>query len=174
MERSISVQQSTIRLRSPLLQAHLVLRQIRPHTISSTLATTQQVMSDRLTLPPLYKMGRRYICHRGVVGTIVITNDATANHAGWTLGVIYQNGNLPFVTCLYVREESLFKRVRHRLLRRLLALQRLFPERSGKSAVQCRRDANRTGDQALFGATSATSVALSGPNNLAANFCISN
>nr|WP_276539865.1 DUF11 domain-containing protein [Paenibacillus polysaccharolyticus] len=31
-------------------------------------------------------------------------------------------------------------------------------------------DANRTGDQALFGATSATSVALSGPNNLAANF----
>lgn len=31
-------------------------------------------------------------------------------------------------------------------------------------------DANRTGDQALFGPTSATSVALSGPNNLAANF----
>ncbi|XVL62880.1 hypothetical protein PWP87_14505 [Paenibacillus amylolyticus] len=31
-----------------------------------------------------------------VVGTIVITNDSTANHAGWTLGVIYQNPNLPF------------------------------------------------------------------------------
>ena len=32
----------------------------------------------------------------GVVGTIVIPGDATANHAGWTLGVIYQNTALPF------------------------------------------------------------------------------
>lgn len=32
----------------------------------------------------------------GVVGTVVITGDTTANHAGWTLGVIYQNPALPF------------------------------------------------------------------------------
>lgn len=32
----------------------------------------------------------------GVVGTIVIPGDSTANHAGWTLAVIYQNPSLPF------------------------------------------------------------------------------
>lgn len=32
----------------------------------------------------------------GVVGTIVVNNDTTANHAGWTLAVIYNNPTLPF------------------------------------------------------------------------------
>ncbi|WP_342572744.1 hypothetical protein MKY85_12730 [Paenibacillus sp. FSL R5-0749] len=107
-----------------------------------------------------------------VVGTIVITNDATANHAGWTLGVIYQNPNLPFRNMSLraggVLVQSTSPPVVTTLTGFATPLSGVLGGRALFSAQE--GDANRTGDQALFGPTSATSVALSGPNNLAANF----
>ncbi|WP_145409489.1 DUF7507 domain-containing protein [Paenibacillus xylanexedens] len=107
-----------------------------------------------------------------VVGTIVITNDATANHAGWTLGVIYQNPTLPFRNMSLraggVLVQSTSAPVVTTLTGFATPLSGVLGGRALFSAQE--GDANRTGDQALFGPTSATSVALSGPNNLAANF----
>ncbi|WP_419892206.1 DUF7507 domain-containing protein [Paenibacillus xylanexedens] len=107
-----------------------------------------------------------------VVGTIVIPNDSTANHAGWTLGVIYQNPNLPFRNMSLraggVLVQSTSPPVVTTLTGFATPLSGVLGGRILFSAQE--GDANRTGDQALFGPTSATSVALSGPNNLAANF----
>ncbi|ETT52803.1 DUF7507 domain-containing protein [Paenibacillus sp. FSL H7-689] len=107
-----------------------------------------------------------------VVGTIVITNDSTANHAGWTLGVIYQNPNLPFRNMSLraggVLVQSTSPPVVTTLTGFATPLSGVLGGRILFSAQE--GDANRTGDQALFGPSSATSVALSGPNNLAANF----
>lgn len=109
-----------------------------------------------------------------VVGTIVITNDSTANHAGWTLGVIYQNPNLPFRNMSLraggVLVQSTSPPVVTTLTGFATPLSGVLGGRILFSAQE--GDANRTGDQALFGPTSATSVALSGPNNLAANFLL--
>ncbi|MCK6073735.1 DUF11 domain-containing protein [Paenibacillus silvae] len=108
----------------------------------------------------------------GVVGTIVITNDATANHAGWTLGVIYQNGNLPFRNMSLRAGGVLVQASSAPVVTTLTGFATPISGALGGRALFSAQegDANRTGDQALFGPTSATSVALSGPNNLAANF----
>lgn len=108
----------------------------------------------------------------GVVGTIVITNDATANHAGWTLGVIYQNGNLPFRNMSLRAGGVLVQSTSPPVVTTLTGFATPLSGTLGGRALFSAQegDANRTGDQALFGPTSATSVALSGPNNLAANF----
>lgn len=109
-----------------------------------------------------------------VVGTIVIPSDSTANHAGWTLGVIYQNPNLPFRNMSLraggVLVQSTSPPVVTTLTGFATPLSGVLGGRILFSAQE--GDANRTGDQALFGPTSATSVALSGPNNLAANFLL--
>lgn len=109
-----------------------------------------------------------------VPGTIVITGDPTANHAGWTLAVIYQNTSLPFrnmslrVGAVLVQSTS--PPVNTTItgfatpVTGALGGRALFSGQEG--------DANRTGDQALFGPTTASLVALSGPNNFAANFCL--
>lgn len=108
----------------------------------------------------------------GVPGTIVINGDPTANHAGWTLAVIYQNTNLPFrnmslrVGAVLVQSTS--PPVNTTItgfatpVTGVLGGRALFSGQEG--------DANRTGDQALFGPTAATLVALSGANNFANNF----
>ncbi|WP_156131006.1 DUF11 domain-containing protein [Paenibacillus sp. FSL H7-0357] len=108
----------------------------------------------------------------GVVGTIVITGDATANHAGWTLGVIYQNPSLPFRNMSLRAGAVLVQATSAPVVTTItgfatpvtgaLGGRILFSAQEG--------DANRSGDQALFGPTSATQVALSGPNNFANNF----
>ncbi|WP_342555768.1 hypothetical protein [Paenibacillus sp. FSL R7-0652] len=108
----------------------------------------------------------------GVVGTIVITNDSTANHAGWTLGVIYQNGNLPFRNMSLRAGGVLVQASSAPVVTTLTGFATPISGALGGRALFSAQegDANRTGDQALFGPTSAASVALSGPNNLAANF----
>lgn len=108
----------------------------------------------------------------GVVGTIVISGDSTANHAGWTLGVIYQNPNLPFRNMSLRAGAVLVQSTSAPVVTTItgfatpvsgaLGGRILFSAQEG--------DANRSGDQALFGPTSATQVALSGPNNFANNF----
>lgn len=107
-----------------------------------------------------------------VVGTIVIPNDPTGNHAGWTLGVIYQNPSLPFRN-LSIRAGAVLVQASAGSVTTTLTgfatpLSGVLGGRALFSAQE--GDANRTGDQALFGTTSATAVALSGPNNFAANF----
>ncbi|WP_390581347.1 hypothetical protein [Paenibacillus illinoisensis] len=107
-----------------------------------------------------------------VVGTIVINNDATANHAGWTLGVIYQNPALPFRNMSLRAGGVLVQASSAPVVTTLTGFATPISGTLGGRALFSAQegDANRTGDQALFGPTSATSVALSGPNNLAANF----
>jgi len=107
-----------------------------------------------------------------VVGTIVIPSDSTANHAGWTLGVIYQNPNLPFRNMSLRAGGVLVQSTSPPVVTTLTGFATpLSGALGGRTLFSAQEgDANRTGDQALFGPTSATSVALSGPNNLAANF----
>lgn len=107
-----------------------------------------------------------------VVGTIVINNDSTANHAGWTLGVIYQNPALPFRNMSLRAGGVLVQASSAPVVTTLTGFATPISGTLGGRALFSAQegDANRTGDQALFGPTSATSVALSGPNNLAANF----
>ncbi|WP_238653269.1 DUF7507 domain-containing protein [Paenibacillus piscarius] len=108
----------------------------------------------------------------GVVGTIVISGDSTANHAGWTLAVIYQNPSLPFRNMSLRAGAVLVQSTSAPVVTTItgfatpvtgaLGGRILFSAQEG--------DANRSGDQALFGATSTTQLALSGPNNFANNF----
>ncbi|OCT12719.1 hypothetical protein A8709_28290 [Paenibacillus pectinilyticus] len=107
-----------------------------------------------------------------VVGTIVIPSDPTANHAGWTLAVILQNTSLPFrnmslrVGAVLVQSTS--PPVNTTITGFATPVTGALGGRALFSAQE--GDANRTGDQALFGPTSASLVALSGPNNFATNF----
>ncbi|NQX62049.1 DUF11 domain-containing protein [Paenibacillus qinlingensis] len=107
-----------------------------------------------------------------VVGTIVIPGDSTANHAGWTLAVIYQNTSLPFrnmslrVGAVLVQSTS--PPVNTTITGFATPVTGALGGRALFSAQE--GDANRTGDQALFGPTTGSLVALSGPNNFAANF----
>ncbi|QGG57868.1 DUF11 domain-containing protein [Paenibacillus sp. B01] len=107
----------------------------------------------------------------GAVGTIVVSGDSTANHCGWTLAVIYSNASLPLRN-LSLRVGSVLVTTSGSTTTPItgfatpvsgaLGARALFSSQEG--------DANRTGDQALFGPTASSLVALSGPNNLAANF----
>ncbi|WP_430041990.1 DUF7507 domain-containing protein [Paenibacillus dokdonensis] len=107
-----------------------------------------------------------------VVGTIVIPNDPTGNHAGWTLGVIYQNPSLPFRNMSIRAGAVLVQATSSAVTTTLTGFATPVSGALGGRALFSAQegDANRTGDQALFGPTSATAVALSGPNNFAANF----
>ncbi|WP_202128471.1 DUF7507 domain-containing protein [Paenibacillus dendrobii] len=107
-----------------------------------------------------------------VVGTIVIPNDPTGNHAGWTLGVIYQNPSLPFRNMSIRAGAVLVQATSSAVTTTLTGFATPISGALGGRALFSAQegDANRTGDQALFGPTSATAVALSGPNNFAANF----
>ncbi|ULL19837.1 DUF11 domain-containing protein [Paenibacillus sp. H1-7] len=108
----------------------------------------------------------------GVVGTIVVTGDPTANHAGWTLGVIYQNGLLPFRN-MSIRAGAVLVQANSGPVNTTLTgfATPLSGPLGGRALFSAQEgDANRTGDQALFGPTSSSLVALSGPNNFANNF----
>jgi uncharacterized repeat protein (TIGR01451 family) len=108
----------------------------------------------------------------GVVGTIVIPGDSTANHAGWTLGVIYQNTALPFRNMSLRAGAILVQATSAPVSTTITGFATPITGALGGRAVFSAQegDANRSGDQALFGPTAATLVALSGPNNIANNF----
>ncbi|MFD0669943.1 hypothetical protein [Cohnella sp. GCM10027633] len=107
-----------------------------------------------------------------VVGTIVIPGDPTANHAGWTLGVIYQNPTLPFRNMSLRAGAVLVQSTSAPVSTTITGFATPISGALGGRALFSAQegDANRTGDQALFGPTSGTAVALSGPNNFANNF----
>ncbi|MEK5395800.1 beta strand repeat-containing protein [Paenibacillus sp. FSL K6-2859] len=108
----------------------------------------------------------------GVVGTIVIPSDSTANHAGWTLGVIYQNTSLPFRNMSLRAGAILVQATSAPVSTTITGFATPITGALGGRALFSAQegDANRSGDQALFGPTSTTLVALSGPNNFANNF----
>ncbi|WP_341347039.1 hypothetical protein [Paenibacillus sp. FSL H3-0469] len=108
----------------------------------------------------------------GVVGTIVIPGDSTANHAGWTLAVIYQNPSLPFRNMSLRAGAVLVQASSAPVVTTITGFATpVTGALGGRIQFSAQEgDANRSGDQALFGPTSATQVALSGPNNFANNF----
>lgn len=108
----------------------------------------------------------------GVVGTIVIPGDSTANHAGWTLGVIYQNTALPFRNMSLRAGAILVQSTSAPVATTITGFATPVTGALGGRALFSAQegDANRSGDQAQFGPTAATLVALSGPNNFANNF----
>ncbi|SIQ52976.1 DUF7507 domain-containing protein [Paenibacillus macquariensis] len=108
----------------------------------------------------------------GVVGTIIIPGDSTANHAGWTLGVIYQNPALPFRNMSLRAGAVLVQATSAPVTTTITGFATpITGALGGRTLFSAQEgDANRSGDQALFGPTSATQVALSGPNNFANNF----
>ncbi|ANY70200.1 hypothetical protein BBD42_29615 [Paenibacillus sp. BIHB 4019] len=107
-----------------------------------------------------------------VVGTLTISNDPTANNAGWTLGVIYQNATLPFRNMSLRAGAILVQSTSSAVNTTLTGFSTPVSGALGGRALFSAQegDANRNGDQALFGATTATLVALSGTNNFANNF----
>ncbi|UJF35796.1 DUF11 domain-containing protein [Paenibacillus hexagrammi] len=108
----------------------------------------------------------------GVVGTIVINDDPTANHAGWTLGVIYQNPALPFRNMSLRAGAILVQATSSAVNTTITGFATPISGAVGGRALFSAQegDANRTGDKALFGPTTSSLTALSGPNNFAANF----
>nr|WP_223285309.1 DUF11 domain-containing protein [Paenibacillus sp. PL91] len=108
----------------------------------------------------------------GVVGTIVIPSDSTANHAGWTLAVIYRNPSLPFRNMSLRAGAILVQSTSGPVNTTITGFATPISGALGGRALFSAQegDANRTGDQALFGPTAASLVALSGTNNLANNF----
>lgn len=108
----------------------------------------------------------------GIVGTVAVPDSTTANHAGWTLAVVYQNPSLPF--------RNLSFRVGAELIRSTSGAVNVVVNGfstptsgtlRGRTMISSQEgDANRTGDQALFGPTTSSLTALSGPNNFANNF----
>nr|WP_141504994.1 DUF11 domain-containing protein [Paenibacillus luteus] len=107
-----------------------------------------------------------------VVGTIIIPGDSTANHAGWTLAVIYQNPSLPFRNMSLRAGAILVQSTSGPVNTTITGFATPISGALGGRALFSGQegDANRTGDQALFGPTSASLVALSGTNNFANNF----
>ncbi|MCD1257365.1 DUF11 domain-containing protein [Paenibacillus athensensis] len=107
----------------------------------------------------------------GVVGTIIVT-DPTVNHAGWTLGVLYQNPALPFRNMSLRAGAVLVQATSGPVTTTLTGFATPISGTLGGRALFSAQegDANRTGDQALFGPTTSSQTALSGPNNFANNF----
>ncbi len=107
-----------------------------------------------------------------VVGTLIISNDPTANNAGWTLGVIYQNASLPFRNMSLRAGAVLVQSTSSAVTTTLTGFSTPVSGALGGRALFSGQegDANRTGDQALFGPTTSTLVAISGTNNFANNF----
>lgn len=108
----------------------------------------------------------------GVVGTIVISGDPTGNNAGWTLGVIYSNPTLPFRNMSLRAGAVLVQATSAPVTNTLTGFTTSSSGAIGARALFSAQegDANRTGDQALFGPTTSSLTALSGPNNFANNF----
>lgn len=106
-----------------------------------------------------------------VVGTLSIP-DPTSNHAGWTLGVVYQNPALPLrnMSLRVVADVILSSQGPVNMIIDGFATPFMGPL-AGRALFSSQEgDANKTGDQARFGPTIPTVTSLSGPNNFANNF----
>ncbi|THF76202.1 DUF7507 domain-containing protein [Cohnella fermenti] len=108
----------------------------------------------------------------GVVGNIDLGN-STANSAGWTLCVVYDNPALPFrnlslnvgiVEIAVGSDPSVTTTITG------FATPTEGPVNGRMALCAQDGDANKTGDQVLFGPTEADLMNLSGPNNFLNNF----
>lgn len=108
----------------------------------------------------------------GVVGTLVIQGDPTANHAGWTLGVIYSNPALPFRNMSLRVGAALVESTSAAVTTTITGFGTPVSGATDGRALFSAQEgsANRSGDRVLFGPTAAQLAALSGPNNFANNF----
>ncbi|MDO7906070.1 hypothetical protein Q5741_06510 [Paenibacillus sp. JX-17] len=106
-----------------------------------------------------------------VVGTLVIP-DPTSNHAGWTLAVAYQNPALPLRN-LSLRVGATVIQAASGPVDTVITgfATPVSGSIKGRILLSAQEgDANKTGDQALFGRTLNSLQVLSGPNNFANNF----
>jgi len=107
----------------------------------------------------------------GVVGTLSIP-DPTSNNAGWTLGVVYRNPALPLRNLSIRVGAEVILSTSGPVTTPIEGFATPFAGPLSGRALLCAQegDANKTGDQALFGPTVSNLRALSGPNNFATNF----
>ncbi|WP_342570795.1 hypothetical protein MKY85_22535 [Paenibacillus sp. FSL R5-0749] len=107
----------------------------------------------------------------GVVGTLSIP-DPTSNHAGWTLGVVYRNPALPLRNLSIRVGAEVILSTSGPVTTPIEGFATPFSgPLAGRALLGAQEgDANKTGDQALFGPTVSNLRALSGPNNFATNF----
>ncbi|MGW8958242.1 DUF7507 domain-containing protein [Paenibacillus sp. NPDC055715] len=107
-----------------------------------------------------------------VTGTITVPDSTNTNHAGWTLAVVYNNPSLPFRNLsLRVGGEGVSSAtgaVNVVVSGFATPVQGTLRGRALISAQE--GDVDITGDRALFGPTTASLTALSGPNNFSTNF----
>ncbi|QJD83016.1 DUF11 domain-containing protein [Cohnella herbarum] len=106
-----------------------------------------------------------------VVGTIVVP-DPTSNHAGWTLAVVYHNASLPLRNLSIRVGADVIQSTSGPVTTVVNGFATPFAGAlNGRALISAQEgDANKTGDQALFGPTLATLTTLSGPNNFVDNF----
>ncbi|MGN8230732.1 DUF7507 domain-containing protein [Paenibacillus polymyxa] len=107
-----------------------------------------------------------------VTGTITVPDSTNTNHAGWTLAVVYNNPSLPFRNLsLRVGGEGVSTAtgsVNVVVSGFATPVQGTLRGRALISAQE--GDVDITGDRALFGPTTSSLTALSGPNNFSTNF----
>ncbi|PNQ84997.1 DUF7507 domain-containing protein [Paenibacillus polymyxa] len=107
-----------------------------------------------------------------VTGTITVPDSTNTNHAGWTLAVVYNNPSLPFRNLsLRVGGEGVSSAtgsVNVVVSGFATPVQGTLRGRALISAQE--GDVDITGDRALFGPTTSSLTALSGPNNFSTNF----
>ncbi len=107
-----------------------------------------------------------------VTGTITVPDSTNTNHAGWTLAVVYNNPSLPFRNLsLRVGGEGVSTAtgsVNVVVSGFTTPVQGTLRGRALISAQE--GDVDITGDRALFGPTTSSLTALSGPNNFSTNF----
>ncbi|EFM10506.1 conserved repeat domain protein [Paenibacillus curdlanolyticus YK9] len=107
----------------------------------------------------------------GVVGTIVIP-DPTSNHAGWTLAVFYHNASQPLRNLSLRVGATVILATSGPVDTPISGFATPFlGTLNGRALVGAQEgDANKTGDQMLFGPNSGSLMTLSGPNNFVNNF----
>ena len=125
------------------------------------------VRSQNVTAQVLAAGGGTYRTAR-VPGTQA-TSDNNSNHAGWTLAVAYQNPSLPG------RNMSIFVGAEESYVGTVATVSGFATPPTGtlngRLMVSAQEgDSNLVGDQLLFGPTSASLAAVSGPNNPVGNF----
>ncbi|GAB6930214.1 hypothetical protein JCM10914A_41970 [Paenibacillus sp. JCM 10914] len=107
----------------------------------------------------------------GVVGNLDLGN-STANNCGWTLCVVYEDPAMPFRNLsLNVGIEEIAAGIPELTTELVGFATPTSGSISGRMAL-CAQDgdANKTGDQVLFGPTEADLTVLQGPNNFPNNF----
>ncbi|AET57661.1 Autotransporter adhesin [Paenibacillus terrae HPL-003] len=107
-----------------------------------------------------------------VTGTITVPDSTNTNHAGWTLAVVYNNPSLPFRNLsLRVGGEGVSSATGSVNVVVSGFATPVQGALRGRALICAQEgDVDITGDRALFGPTTSSLTALSGPNNFSTNF----